>query len=319
MVDLLRKREEGVALILTLLITAILVTLIVEVNYSTQVDLRITGNFRNDLQACYLAKSGVNIAISYLKYDVENTDTDSLDEDWAKDYPPIPVGDGFVKVVIEDEHAKINLNVMGDEKVDPKIREALSRALSILFEREDVDMGILDAIMDWIDPDDDPLPDGAEDSYYGSLDPPYECKDAPLDTLSELRMIKGITDEVYEKISKYLTIYSLTIDPKDGIININTASKEFLMCLDEGIDEAMVQGITEYRDETPFGGQNWQEAFRDVINNDDVYNRISPIIGVTSNAFSVESDGWVQNVKKKIRAVIVREKKQISRRYWRTE
>jgi len=81
-IDLLRKSEKGVALILTLLITAILVTLIVEVNYSTQVDLMIAGNFRNDLQAYYLAKSGINVAISYLKYDAETTDTDNLDEDW---------------------------------------------------------------------------------------------------------------------------------------------------------------------------------------------------------------------------------------------
>ena len=108
----LRKNEKGVALILTLLITAILVILIVEVNYSTQVDLMVAGNFRNDLQAHYLAKSGVNIAISYLKYDKENTETDNLDEDWAKPYPPIPVGEGFVKVVTEDENARINVNAM---------------------------------------------------------------------------------------------------------------------------------------------------------------------------------------------------------------
>ncbi len=312
MIDLLRKNEKGVALILTLLITAILVTLIVETNYLTQVDLRIAGNFRNDLQALYLAKSGVNIAISYLKYDVENTDTDNLEEDWAKDYPHIPVGDGFVKVVIEDEHAKINLNevVKEDGKVDEKIHDILIR----MFEAADVDVGILDAVIDWIDPDDDPLPEGAEDSYYGSLDPPYVCENGPLDTLSELHMIKGITDEAYDKISKYLTIYS-----KDGIININTASKEVLMFLDEGIDEPMATGITEYRGETPFGGQNWQEALRDVINNDDVYNGISPIIGVTSNAFSVVSIGRVERVEKVLRSVIYREGSQISYPYWRIE
>jgi len=309
-IDLLRKSEKGVALILTLLITAILVTLTVEVNYSTQVDLIIAGNFRNDVQASYLAKSGVNIAISYLKYDVENTDTDNLDEDWAKSYPPIPVGGGFVKVVTEDENAKININVMGNEKADPKIRDALSEAISILFERAEVDMGILDSIIDWVDPDDEPLPEGAETAYYGSLDPPYECKNAPLDTLSELLMIKGVTDEIYGKISKYLTIYS------NGMINVNTVGKEVLMCLDEGIDEAMLEGIIEYRREKPFEGR---EELKDVINNDEVYGRISPIIDVKSNAFSVTSTGRVERVEKVVRAVIDREGKGISCRYWRME
>lgn len=306
MIDLLRKSEKGVALILTLLITAILVTLIVEVNYSTQVDLMIAGNFRNDLQAHYLAKSGINIAISYLKYDLENTDTDNLDEDWAKPYPPVPVGDGFVNVRVEDENAKIDVNKVLDEKFGPIIQ----RALSILFERADVDMEILNAIFDWIDPD---VEGEAEDDYYGSLDPPYGCKDGPLDILSELLMIRGVTDEVYEKVSKYLTVHS------NGKININTVGKEVLMCLDEGIDEGIAEGIIEYRMETPFERQNLVEDLKALINNDEVYTRISPIIDVESNAFSITSTGRVERVEKAIRAVIDREGERISCRYWKTE
>jgi general secretion pathway protein K len=238
------------------LITAILVTLIVEVNYSTQVDVRISGNFRNDLQAYYLAKSGVNIAISYLKYDVENTDTDNLDEDWAKPYPPVPVGDGFVKVMIEDENGKINVNraVKGNGEVDQVIYDALSR----LFQREEVDVGILDALIDWIDPNDE---GEAEGNYYLGLDPPFACKNGPLDTLSELRMIKGITDEVYAKISKYLTIYS------DGKININTASKEVLVSLDDEMDEGIAEGIIQYREEEPFDTKG---ELKDMLNDDEL-------------------------------------------------
>ena len=269
----------------------------------------IAGNFRNDLRAYYLAKSGVNIAMSYLKYDAANTDTDDLTEEWAKSYPPIPVGDGFVKVLIEDENAKIDVNkvVMDDGKVDPKIHTAIS----ILFERLEVDLGILDAIIDWIDPDDEPLPDGAEDLHYGSLDPPYTCKNRPLDTLSELLMVKDVTDEVYGKISKYLTIYS-----KDGKININTAAKEVLLCLDDEIDEAMAEGIIGYREESPFAAK---EELKPVINNDEVYTRISPIIDVKSNAFSVTSVGMVERVEKIIRAVVDRQGDRIACRYWRME
>ena len=307
MIDLLRKSQRGVALILTLLITAILVTLIVETNYSTQVDLRIAGNLRNDLQASYLAKSGVNIAISYLKYDLQNTETDNLTEDWAKSYPPLPIGEGYVTVLVEDENAKINLNeaVMEDGKIDPKIYDALS----MLFQSTEVDMGILNSLIDWIDPDDEPQPEGAEDSYYGSLDPPYECKNGPLDTLSELLMIKGVTDEIYGKVSAYLTIYS------NGVININTASKEVLVCLDDEIDEVIAEGIIQYREEKPF---DTKEELKEVVE-DEVYGRIQSIIDVKSNAFSVASTGQVERVEKVVRAVIDREGDQISYRYWRVE
>jgi len=307
-IDVLRKSEKGVALILTLLIAAILVILVVETNYSTQVDVRIAGNVRNDLQASYLAKSGVNIAISYLKYDGQNTETDNLTEDWAKSYPPFPIGEGFVNVMIEDENAKINVNsaVKGNGEVDPVIYDALSR----LFEWKEVDMGILNSIIDWVDPDDDSLSDGAEDSHYGSLDPPYKCKNGPLDTLSELLMIKGVTDEVYEKISKHLTIYS------DGKININTASKDVLVCLDDEIDDGIAEGIIEYREEKPF---DTKEELKDVLNDEELYKRIKDMITVQSKAFNVVSIGRVERVEKVVRVVVDREGDTISYRYWRVE
>jgi len=295
-IDVLRKSEKGVALILTLLIAAILVTLVVETNYSTQVDVRIAGNVRNDLQASYLAKSGVNIAVSYLKYDGQNTDTDNLDEDWAKSYPPIPVGDGFVNVMIEDENAKININEvvkLGKEQ------EKIVGALSILFESADVDIGILDSIIDWIDPDHDLRPDGAEGPHYGSLD-----------TLSELLMIKGVTDEVYGKISKHLTIYS------DGKININTASTDVLVCLDDEIDDGIAEGIIGFREEKPF---DTKDELKDVLNDDELYKRIEDMITVQSNAFNVVSIGRVERVEKVVRVVVHREGGTISYRYWRVE
>jgi general secretion pathway protein K len=307
MLELVRKSQKGIALILTLLITAILVTLIVEVNYSTQVDVRIAGNLRNDLQASYLATSGINIAMSYLKYDVQNTETDNLTEEWAKSFPPIPVGEGFVKVLIEDENAKININKIMKEGGEED--EMIVNALARLLERAEIDMAILNSIIDWIDPNDDAKAEGAEDNYYESLDPPYPCKNGPLDTLSDLHMIKGITDDVYGKISKHLTIYS------DGKININTASKEVLACLDDEIDEANAEGIIQYREEKPF---DTKEELKEVVG-DEVYGRIASIIDVQSNAFNVAATGHVGKVEKVVRSVIDRQEGQISYLYWRIE
>lgn len=55
---------------------------------------------------------------------------------------------------------------------------------------------ISEAIFDWIDEDDEQRTYGAENEYYQSLSPPYECKNAKLETLDELLLIRGITPQI---------------------------------------------------------------------------------------------------------------------------
>ena len=55
---------------------------------------------------------------------------------------------------------------------------------------------ISEAIFDWIDDDDEARTNGAENEYYQALAPPYECKNAPLETLDELLLIRGITPQI---------------------------------------------------------------------------------------------------------------------------
>lgn len=55
---------------------------------------------------------------------------------------------------------------------------------------------ISEAIFDWIDEDDEQRTYGAENEYYQSLSPPYECKNAKIETLDELLLIRGITPQI---------------------------------------------------------------------------------------------------------------------------
>ena len=55
--------QRGIALLLTLVILVLLVALIVEFDYGTKIDLITAANFRNDVQASYIAKAGVHTAI----------------------------------------------------------------------------------------------------------------------------------------------------------------------------------------------------------------------------------------------------------------
>ena len=53
---------------------------------------------------------------------------------------------------------------------------------------------IADAIVDWVDPDDNPRPSGAESSDYS--DKGYRAKNGPLNSMDELLLVKGVTPQL---------------------------------------------------------------------------------------------------------------------------
>jgi type II secretory pathway component PulK len=89
-----------------------------------------------------------------------------------------------------DESSKINLNVM--MQLDP----SGTRLYNMLMLLPNMTSTIADCIIDWLDSDNTPHDDGAEDDYYMGLSPPYHCKSGPLESLEELLMVKGVTPQL---------------------------------------------------------------------------------------------------------------------------
>lgn len=142
---------------------------------------------------------------------------------------------------------------------------------------------ISEAIFDWIDEDTDQRDHGAENEYYQSLTPPYECKNGKLETLDELLLIRGVTPQLLfgedanrnglldpnendgpltapldnadgllnRGWSAYLTVYSrelnLQSDRTSKIdVNKNTLSDVYDK-LEDAFDEQRAQFIVAYR------------------------------------------------------------------------
>ncbi len=100
-------------------------------------------------------------------------------------------GNNSVKIRygVTDEASKININTA-------------SRAQLLAFfdqvKPEDVTSEELaDALLDWRDDNDEPTSiNGAESSYYMTLDPPYRAKNRPFETVEELLMVKGFNGRI---------------------------------------------------------------------------------------------------------------------------
>jgi type II secretory pathway component PulK len=129
---------------------------------------------------------------------------------------------------------------------------------------------VSDSILDWISPAGPPRVAGAESDYYQGLAVPYYAKNAPIDDLSELLLVKGVTPEMYwgsnatnHTPSVFQHKLGLGTAPgqtpdypfglveiftpfSSGKINVNTADVNVLQMI-PGVDAAMADAIVKQR------------------------------------------------------------------------
>ena len=78
----LRKRE-GIALIMTLLVVALIVAVVVQFNRTAIADIEISKNFSDEKKTLYLAISAVNVIQDFLRLEGLSGKGDSFLDEWA--------------------------------------------------------------------------------------------------------------------------------------------------------------------------------------------------------------------------------------------
>ncbi len=221
--------QRGIALITSVLITALISIVAVTMISEQQLDIRRTGNILDRAQAWQFALGMETIALLALRKDAENNKTDHRMEDWGK---PIqfPAPDGaegdMISGRIEDLQGRFNLNnlVNSDGLVDTGQLQQFKRLLTVLK----LSPGLADRVADWIDVDSTPQGmDGAEDGEYSRQDPPYRTGNTRLVSPTELLLI--VSAEEYKKLAGYVAALPGRTKTR---INVNTASREVLASLD---------------------------------------------------------------------------------------
>ena len=243
-----RSDERGIALLLTLLVLTLLVALILEFDVEARREYRDAAAFRDNFKATVLARAAVQAARGVLQQDfIKDKQTgqffDALTDIWAFPITNYAIGDGLLSAQIEDERGKLNLNDLAAGG-DPIARKTKVLRFKRLFELVQVNPDLVDAIADWVDQDEVPEASGAESPYYQTLHPSYRAANAPLQTLLELRLIKGMTPDLLEKLSKVVTVY-----PQEGEsrVNVNTADLLVLQALDPRITQGVASDIIQAR------------------------------------------------------------------------
>jgi general secretion pathway protein K len=310
------QNQSGIALITVILIISILVAAALELNRSSRADIYSAANISDGLKLTYIAKSGFYGAASLLANSKNSYET--LSDDWANAQVLSAQSkslftNGYFMVSIEDEKGKIPLNkLVTGSVVKEDIKDMLLRLLKQpefkLNEREAAE--IVDAIIDWIDTDDTVSASGAESSYYRSLPMPYAAKNAPLDCIEELLMIRGITNELFAGIKEKPALRQLVTIYGTGIISINTAPKMVLRALSPDITVELAGKMDEYRRSK---GNNLSSVdwYKKVPGMENVTIKPGLIDVAKSNYFRIYATGVADKMEQNISGVLQRSPFQI--------
>lgn len=186
-------RQHGSVLIIVLWVALGLVSLTIYFGQTAMMQYRNADNRMAGIEA----DQAIEGASRYVTYILRNYATNGFvpnPDNYAAEMAPVGESDYWLigrddqsersetpAFALVDESSKLNLNTATREML-----EALPNMTSELAA----------AIIDWRDTDDEATTDGAESDYYMRMNPAYLCKNAPFETVEELRMVRGCTPEL---------------------------------------------------------------------------------------------------------------------------
>ena len=293
------RNERGFALVLTLVVTALLVAVAAEFIHGVYVDTSLQRNFVNLQQASLMADSGVKGGIALLRSFRQGGDETALLQTLER---PLELEDekGKVSVTIEEENGKLNLNAVSEFH-----DQARGRLLRLLKLPE----GIGDAVADWVDPDQDPRPDGAEAPYYQALSAPYLPRDGRMETFGELGLVRGFSPALVQELSPYATVYGA-----DWAIDVNAAPAHVLMAIHDDMTEELARSVIERRRQKPFTSVG---ELATVPGMDRIANSPGMQLGVRGSTYRLVARATVGEAVRIVEAVVGLDGMQPTYLYWR--
>lgn len=100
-------------------------------------------------------------------------------------------------VTVEDERGKVPLNGVNEDQIRTLFADAGASSGQLDT--------LVDSFEDWLDPDTNARPNGAETNYYAPFG--YTARNAGFRSVGELRLIKGMTDTLFQHVAPSTTVF----------------------------------------------------------------------------------------------------------------
>jgi general secretion pathway protein K len=254
------RRQAGIAVLTAILVVAIATVLAVNLLWQASVNLRRTETLLLQDQARVWDLAGEEYAKHWLAEDSPargGNSIDTLQDDWARPVA-FELDVGTIMGQLEDQQGRFNLNGLINAEGQPvtEIANQYRRLLTLLPLETPLDPGtasaLTDATIDWIDKDQFPSPEGAEDDRYTNRLPPYRAANYWFTSPSELLAIEGYTAEIYAALRPYVSALPPPAANGQGLrLNINTARDLVLASLVEGLTPPDVEPFLNQAYEDP--------------------------------------------------------------------
>lgn len=245
----MRTHERGIAIVLAISVVAMAAMVAVAIMVSQSTWARQLELTAEHIQARSVLQAGADWARAVLSDDRRQSNVDHLGEPWALQLPPMPVENGELIGKIEDQQATFNVNnLVAEGKINFAQLAHFRRLLATLSLPD----ALAYTLVDWIDDDNQPQPQGgAEDAYYLALDPPYLAANRPLIDIDELALVAGFDNNVRARLRPYVSAL-----PGFTPVNVNTASPEVISAMIDGLDLGGAQALVAQRDRAYFRDTN---------------------------------------------------------------
>lgn len=269
-------KQQGTAIIVALFVVALVAVAATMMIERLRTDTRRTELVLNANKAYLYAQGSIIWAI------------DQLNNNWKQQQPnkiidrtpissPIDHQDGAnISSVIYDAQGYFNINNLNN----PPTLINFIRLIQTLA--PEVNGGnaqnIALAVFDWISSN---TKSPELDDYYLKSSPPYRAPHRLMVSVSELRLVKGITPQLFEKLSPYIIAL-----PRQSLININNATAPIFVALSQNMTPETGKAIEKAVKQAPFNNTN------DFLNFDPVKNSQieADKITITSNFFLVKTN-----------------------------
>jgi general secretion pathway protein K len=194
------------------------------------------------IQAELYAQGAIAWAMDQLRNNWEEQQIDHVIDSVPIKLPVRNVNGYRISSIIYDMQARFNVNNL----LDQGAQEGFQRLLQLVDPNLSVEKirRITLAIIDWIKPS---TGETTHDQYYLRLPTSYRAAHRPMLTVSELRLVQGITPSLFSALQPYIVAL-----PSNTQINVQTAPVIVLMTLSETITLEIANVIELARGRLPF-------------------------------------------------------------------